>query len=159
MIANRNKNKQDDHNAMLDSNRLVIKNNDISKFYHTLTPYPNPTLSSHSSLTYHTLPSWTKKKSGWNDPPNLAEMTQGRNNPGLNRYHDLPKRTGPKRTYENTKTDFYEYRNRLLWVPKLLGTDISSDRNELQWEPEKVGWGTIGTILIKLCMYWYGGVM
>ena len=49
-----------------------------------------------------------------------------------------------------SKTD----RNGFQWVPKQTGTDFSSDRNELQWEPEKVGWGTIGTILIKLCMYW-----
>ena len=70
-----------------------------------------------------------------------------------------PKRTGtnrngPERTHENTETDFYGYRNGLQWVPKRTGTDFSSYRNELQWEPEKVGWGTIGTILIKLCMYW-----
>ena len=73
-------------------------------------------------------------------------------------YHDLPKRTGtdpngptkiPKRTSMGTETD----RNGLQWVPKRTGTDYSSYRNELQWEPEKVGWGTIGTILIKLCMY------
>ena len=36
----------------------------------------------------------------------------------------------------------------------VTGIDFSSYRNELQWEPEKVGSGTIGTILIKLCMYW-----
>ena len=29
-----------------------------------------------------------------------------------------PKRTGPKRTYENTETDFYGYRNGLQWVLK-----------------------------------------
>ena len=63
-------------------------------------------------------------------------------------------RNGPKWTYENIETDFYGYQNGLQWVPKWTGTDFSSDRNELQWEPEKVGWGTIGTILIKLCMYW-----
>ena len=49
-----------------------------------------------------------------------------------------------------TETD----RNGLQWGPKRTGTDFSSDRNELQWEPEKVGWGSIGTILIKLCRYW-----
>ena len=63
--------------------------------------------------------------------------------------HDLP-----KRTYEIIETDFYGFRNGLQWVLKRTGTDYSSDRNELQWEPEKVGWGTIGTILLKLCMYW-----
>ena len=63
-------------------------------------------------------------------------------------------RNGPKRTYENTETDFYGDRNGLQWAPKQTGTDFSSYRNELQWEPEKVGWGTIGTILIKSCMYW-----
>ena len=52
-----------------------------------------------------------------------------------------------------TETD----RNGLQWVPKRTGTDFSSYRNELQWEPEKVGWGTIGTILTKLCMYWLVG--
>ena len=62
-------------------------------------------------------------------------------------YHDLL-----ERTYENTETDFHGYRNGLQWVPKRTGTDFSSYRNELQWEPEKVGWGTIGTILIKLCI-------
>ena len=69
-------------------------------------------------------------------------------------------RNGPKRTYENTETDFYGTetdRNGLQWVPKRTGTDFSSYRNELQWEPEKVGWGTIGTILTKLCMYWLVG--
>ena len=74
------------------------------------------------------------------------------------RCHDLPKRTGadrngptkiPKRTSMGTETD----RNRLQWVPKRTGADFNLDRNELQWEQEKVGWGTIGTILIKLCMY------
>ena len=89
------------------------------------------------------------------------------------RCHDLPKRTetgrnGPKQTGTDrngrTGTDLRKYRNGLLgvpkrtgtdqWVPKRTGTDFSSDRNELQWEPEKVGWGSIGTILIKLCRYW-----
>ena len=55
----------------------------------------------------------------------------------------------PKQTSMGTETD----RNGLQWVPKQTGTDFSSYLNELQWEPEKVGWGTIGTILIKLCMY------
>ena len=55
----------------------------------------------------------------------------------------------PKRTSMGTETD----RNGLQWVPKRTGTDFSSDRNELQWEPEKIGWGSIGTILIKLCRY------
>ena len=73
-------------------------------------------------------------------------------------YQDLPKRTGtdrngptkiPKRTSMGTEMD----RKGLQWVPKRTGTDFSSDRNEHKWEPEKVGWGTIGTILIKLCMY------
>ena len=66
-----------------------------------------------------------------------------------------------------TETDLRKYRNGLLWVPKRTRTDFSgyrngpeqtsSYRNELQWEPEKVGWGTIGTILTKLCMYWLVG--
>ena len=47
--------------------------------------------------------------------------------------------------------------NGLQWVPKRTGTDFSLDRNELKWEQEKVGWGTIGAILIKLCMYCYEG--
>ena len=34
-------------------------------------------------------------------------------------------------------------------------TDFSSYRNELQWEPEDVWWDRIGTILIKIRMYWY----
>ena len=51
----------------------------------------------------------------------------------------------PKRTSVGTETDL----NRLQWVPKRTGTDFSS----LQLEPEKVGWGTLGTILIKVCMY------
>ena len=85
------------------------------------------------------------------------------------RCHDLPKRTGmdrngpkqtetdrngPKRTYENTETDFYRYRNGPERTSVGTETDFSSYRNELQWKPEKLGWGTIGTILIKLCMYW-----
>ena len=85
-----------------------------------------------------------------------------------NGYHDLPKRTGTDRNgQERTETDLRKYRNGLLWVPKRTGTDFSgyrngpeqtsSYRNELQWEPEKVGWGTIGTILTKLCMYWLVG--
>ena len=48
--------------------------------------YPDPDpLSPHSSLTYHTLPQGTLKKSGRNDPPNLAETNQGRNDPGPKR--------------------------------------------------------------------------
>ena len=73
-------------------------------------------------------------------------------------YHELPELTGanrngpakiPKRTSMGTEKD----RNGLQWIPKRTGTDFRSYRNELQWEPEKVGWGMIGTILIKLCMY------
>ena len=47
--------------------------------------------------------------------------------------HDLPKRTDekPKRTSLRTGTDFNSY------------------QNEFQWEPEKVGWGMIGTTLMK----------
>ena len=61
-------------------------------------------------------------------------------------------RNGPKRTYENTETDFYVTetdRNGLQWVLKRTRTDFSSYRNKLQWEPEQVGWGTVGTILIS----------
>ena len=77
-------------------------------------------------------------------------------------YRNGPKRTErtemdrngptkiPKRTSMGTETD----RSGLQWVPKRTVTDFSSYRNELQWEPEKIGWVTIGTILIKLCMYW-----
>ena len=68
---------------------------------------------------------------------------------GVTTYRNGPTKI-PKRTSMGTETD----RNRLQWVPKRTGTDCRSYRNELQWEPEKVGWGTIGTSLIKLCMYW-----
>ena len=43
----------------------------------------------------------------------------------------------PERTYENTETDFYGYRNGLQWVPKRTGTDFSSYRNELQWNQKR----------------------
>ena len=82
---------------------------------------------------------------------------------GITTYQKGPERTetdrnGPKRTYENTETDFYGYRN----GPERTSVGTKTDRNrlqliprnELQWEPEKVGWGSIGTILIKICMYW-----
>ena len=63
-------------------------------------------------------------------------------------------RNGQERTDENTETDFYGYRNGSEQTSVGTETDLSSYRNKLQWEPEKVGWGTIGTILPKLCMYW-----
>ena len=82
----------------------------------------------------------------------------GRNFLGITAYQNGTEPNGPtkipKRTSMGTETDFSGYRNGLQWVPKRTGTDFSSYRNELQWEPEMVGWGTIGTILIKLCMYW-----
>ena len=118
-------------------------------------------LNTVSEIVLQCLTLWTSenvkknRKEKVHEPPELG-------------YHDLPKRTGndwnrPKRTYENTETDFYGYRNgpeqtsvgtetdqnRLEWALKRTGTYFSSYQNTLQWEPEKVGWGTIGTILIK----------
>ena len=71
---------------------------------------------------------------------------------GVTTYRKGPERTYeiPKQTSMGTETD----RNGLQWVPKRTGTDFSSYGDKLQWEPEKVGWGTIGTSLLKLCMYW-----
>ena len=91
---------------------------------------------------------WSRKQDG-----DAALKTKG-----IATYRNGPERTEtdrngpakiPKWTSMGTETDW----NGLQWVPKRTGTDFSSYRNELQWEPENVGWGTIGTILIKLCMY------
>ena len=55
-------------------------------------------------------------------------------------YHDLP-----KRTYENTETDFYGYRNRLQLIPKRtsVGTRkgrVGYDRND----PNKIMYVLVG---------------
>ena len=47
--------------------------------------------------------------------------------------HDLP-----KRTYENTETDFYGYRNEPEWTS--VGTE--TDRNRLQLIPKRTSMGT-----------------
>ena len=57
--------------------------------------------------------------------------------------HDLPKRTetdrnGPKRTYENTETDFYGYRNR----PERTSVGTETDRNILQLITKRTSMGT-----------------
>ena len=43
-------------------------------------------------------------------------------------------RNEPKRTYENTETDFYGYRNGLQWVSKRTGID--------QLIPKRISMGT-----------------
>ena len=53
-------------------------------------------------------------------------------------YHDLPKQTetnrnGPKRTYENTETDFYGYRN----GPERTSVGTEKDWNSLQLIPKR----------------------
>ena len=52
-------------------------------------------------------------------------------------YHDLP-----KRTYENTETDFYGCRNGLLWVPKWTSVGTKMDQNRLQLIPKRTSMGT-----------------
>ena len=47
-------------------------------------------------------------------------------------------RTGPKRTYENTETDFYGYRNR----PERTSVGTETDRNRLQLIPKRTSMGT-----------------
>ena len=47
-------------------------------------------------------------------------------------------RNGPKRTYENTETDFYGYRN----GPKRTSVGIETDRNSLQFIPKRTSMGT-----------------
>ena len=61
----------------------------------------------------------------------------------LPRCHDLPKRTetnrnGPKRTYENTETDFYGYRN----GPEQTSVSTETDWNRLQLIPKRTSMGT-----------------
>ena len=91
--------------------------------------------------------------------------------PQLERYHDLPKRTGteetdrnrPKRTHGNTETDFCGYRNGPERIPDFSGFRKGPEQTSAHTETnfsmvEMVGWGTIGTILIKsmyvlVCMY------
>ena len=48
-------------------------------------------------------------------------------------YHDLP-----KRTYENTETDFYGYRN----GPERTSVGTETDRNRLQLIPKRTSMGT-----------------
>ena len=44
-----------------------------------------------------------------------------------------PKRTGPKRTYENTEADFYGYRN----GQERTSVGTETDRNRLQLIPKR----------------------
>ena len=47
-------------------------------------------------------------------------------------------RNGPKRTYENTETDFYGYRN----GPERTSVGTETDRNRLQLIPKRTSVGT-----------------
>ena len=46
--------------------------------------------------------------------------------------------SGPKRTYENTKTDFCGYQNR----PERTSVGIETDRSRLQLRPKRTSMGT-----------------
>ena len=63
-------------------------------------------------------------------------------------------RNGPKRTHENTETDFYGYRNGPELIPDFSGYRNGQEQTSAHTTTnfsmvEKVGWGTIGTILIR----------
>ena len=58
--------------------------------------------------------------------------------PSLNALFPETDRDGPKRTYENTETDFYGYRN----GPERTSVGTATDRNRLQLIPKQTSMGT-----------------